>query len=95
MIYAFVANVTKNFALYTNWYEAKIHLPNTGGAFMHNDLNWFKLYELAQQGTDVQAVNIPQIVVFITDTVADQADFFLIPSMYNKNIWFPIVEVCI
>ena len=46
LIYAFVAAVTNDFALTVNWYEAKIHLPNTGGMFMHNDLNWFKLYEL-------------------------------------------------
>lgn len=60
---------------------------------MHNDLNWFKLYELARAGTDVQAANIPQIVVFMTDTVVNQSEFYLIPSMYKKEVWFPIVEV--
>ena len=90
LIYTFVASVTVNFALYTNWYEAKIHLPGTGGAFMHNNLNWFKLYKLAQQNTDVQAINIPQIVVFLTDTMADQVDFYLILSMYDRNVWFLI-----
>ena len=76
-----------------NWYEAKIHLPNTGGAFMHNDLNWFKLYELERDGKNTQAVNIPQIVIFMTDTVEDQAEFFIIPSLHQKDVWYPIVEV--
>lgn len=92
LIYAFVAQVTKTPLLYTNWYDCKIHLPNTGGAFMHNDLNWFKLYEL-DKTTNTQAINIPQIVVFLTDTVKDQVEFFLIPSMYQRNVWHPIVEV--
>ena len=59
---------------------------------MHNDLNWFKLYDL-DQTTNTQAINIPQIVIFLTDTVAGEAEFYLIPSMYNKKVWFPIVQV--
>ena len=92
-IYAFVAQVTKTPILYTNWYEAKIHLPGTGGGFMHNDLNWFKLFDL-EKTINTQAINIPQIVIFLTDTVEDKAEFYLIPSMYNKQVWFPIAEVC-
>lgn len=95
LLYTFVADVTKDFELAINWYKAKIHLPNTGGAFIHNDLNWFKLYKLAQDNIDVQAINIPQMVVFMTDTIPDQSEFYMITSMYRKKVWFPIVVVLV
>lgn len=88
-----VAVLNNNVELMCNMYEGKIHLPNTGGAFYHNDLNWFKYYDLIKEGVDVDAVQSPQIVVFLSDTVEDKCEFYIIPSMYKHEKWHPIVEV--
>jgi len=69
-----------------NWYEAKIHLPNKSGSFIHNDMNWFCLYKLYKKGADVYKENVPQIAVFMTDTEEGKSDFFLIPDMYKQSV---------
>jgi hypothetical protein len=87
LLYMLVAVLNKNFMLMANFYEGKVHL--------HNDLNWFKLYELVRDGVDINSVKIPQIVVFLADTVDELVEFYIIPSMYKQEKWYPIVEVSI
>lgn len=92
-LYMFAAALNNTHELSATPYEHKIHLPFTGGAFYHNDLNWFKYYELVRDGVNVEAVQAPQTVVFLSDTVPDKCEFYIVPSMYKKEKWYPLVEV--
>lgn len=89
----FVAALNDKVELMCNMYEAKIHLPGTGGAFFHNDLNWFKYYETIKNGVDQETIQSPQMVVFLSDTVEGKCEFYVIPSMYHKQKWLHVVEV--
>lgn len=93
LLYMFVASLNNNFALMCNMYEAKIHLPNTGGAFVHNNLNWFHYYEAYLEGKDVDVVQSPQMVMFLTDTVPSKCDFFLSTMLYPQANWVKTMEV--
>ncbi len=70
-----------------NLYEPKIHLPNTGGAFVHNDVNLFHHYEQYLAGKDVDAIQSPQMVVFLTDTVPGECDFLISNLLYKQEDW--------
>lgn len=74
-------------------YEAKIHLPNTGGAFVHNDLNWFHYYEKYIAGEDVDDIQSPQMVMFLTDTIPGKCDFLISNMLYKEENWVKAMEV--
>jgi hypothetical protein len=93
LLYMFVASLNNNFALMCNMYEAKIHLPNTGGAFVHNDLNWFHYYEAYVEGKDLDAIQSPQMVMFLTDTVPGECDFLISTELYKQDKWVKTIEV--
>ena len=76
-----------------NMYEAKIHLPDTGGAFVHNDLNWFHYYEAYAAGQDVDALHSPQMVMFLTDTVPGRCDFLISNAFYEQANWVKTIKV--
>lgn len=93
LLYMFVASLNNNFALMCNMYEAKIHLPNTGGAFFHNDMNWFHYYQAYIAGQNVDANQSPQMVLFLTDTVPGKCDFFISNELYQQANWVKTMEV--
>lgn len=89
----FNTTLQNRFDLMVNWYDAKIHIPNTGGSFFHNDMNWFCIYEMHKDSVDVYKENISQMVVFMTATHEQNSPFFLIPNMYKQQVWLSIMEV--
>jgi len=93
LLYMFVASLNNNFSLMCNMYEAKIHLPNTGGAFVHNDLNWFHYYEDYLAGKDVDTIQSPQMVMFLTDTSPGKCDFLISNLLYKHENWVKAMEV--
>ena len=88
-----VARLNNSFELMSNMYEAKIHFPNTGGAFVHNDLNWFSYLDLHRSGKNVDAIQSPQMVVFLTDTVPGKCDFLISNKLYPQENWVKLMEV--
>ena len=89
----FIASLNNNFSLMCNMYKAKIHLPNTGGAFVHNDLNWFHYYEDYLAGKDVDTIQSPQMVMFLTDTSPGKCDFLISNLLYKHENWVKAMEV--
>lgn len=87
------ANLNNNFALMCNMYEAKIWFPNTGGAFVHNDLNWFKYYQDYIAGKDVDEFQSPQMIIFLTDTVPGKCEFLISTELYQQENWVKKMEV--
>lgn len=93
LLYMFVASLNNNFALMCNMYEAKIHLPNTGGAFVHNNLNWFHYYQAYMEGKQVDAMQSPQMVMFLSDTVPGKYDFLISNALYPHDNWVKTIKV--
>ena len=89
----FTACLNRTFALMCNLYKSKIQFPNTGGAFVHNDLNWFNYYKRHLAGEDVDAVQTPQMVVFLTDTVPGKCEFLITNVLYKPENWVNLMEV--
>ncbi len=89
----FVASLNNNFALMCNMYKAKIHLSNTGRAFVHNNLNWFHYYEHYVAEKNVDAMQSPQMVMFLTDTMPGEYDFLISNLLYKQENWVRTMEV--